>query len=63
VVDQVLLGAVRADVAFERELACDDLLDGELLVPAVAAVTLIAARLRDLLGAAERASRLRDGFS
>jgi hypothetical protein len=57
VVDQVLLGAVRADVALERELARDDLLDGDLLFPAVAAIALFAARLRDLFRAAERALR------
>ena len=38
VVDQVFLGAVRADVALQRELARDDFLDRDLLVPAVAAV-------------------------
>ena len=60
VIDEVLLGAVRADVALERELARDDVLDGDLLVPAVAAVALVAARLGDFLRAAQRAS---NGFS
>ena len=59
VIDEVLLGAVRADVALERELARDDVLDGDLLVPAVAAVALVAARLGDFLRAAQRAP---DGF-
>ena len=60
VVDQVLLGAVRADVALQRELARDDLFDGDLLVPAVAAVLLFAARLGHFLRAAQRAPRLDD---
>src|SRR4029077_19042396 len=38
--------------------ARDDLFDGDLLVPAVAAVLLLAARLGDFLGAAQRAARL-----
>src|SRR5713226_2315708 len=38
VIDQVLLGAVRADVALQRELARDDLFDRDFLVPAVAAI-------------------------
>ena len=41
VIDEVLLGAVRPDVALERELARDDVLDRDLLVPAVAAVALV----------------------
>src|SRR5687767_113651 len=45
VIEEVLLGAVRADVALEGELARDDLLDGNLLLPAVAAIPLFAARL------------------
>src|SRR5262245_39659518 len=60
VVDQVLLGAVRADVALQRELARDDLLDRDLLVPAVAAVLLFTARLRHFFGTAQRAPRLDD---
>src|SRR6185295_3018010 len=63
VVDQVLLGAVRADVALQGELARDDLLDGNLLVPAVAAVLLLATRLGDFFGAAQRAARLGHRFS
>src|SRR5712692_3470310 len=59
VVDQVFFGAVGADVALQRKLARDGLLDGDLPVPAVAAVLLLAARLGDLLGAAQRAPRLR----
>ena len=42
----VLLGAVRADIALERELARDDVLDGDLLVPAVAAVALVSRAAR-----------------
>ena len=57
VVDQVLLGAVRADIALERELAGDDLLDGDLLFPAVPAVALFAARFGDFLRLAQRALR------
>ena len=57
-INEVFLGAVRADVALERELAGDDLFDRDLLVPAVAAVALLAARLRDFLGAAQRAALL-----
>ena len=45
VIDQVLLGAVSADVPLERELPGDDLLDGDLLFPAVSAVALLTARL------------------
>jgi hypothetical protein len=43
VVDEVLLGRVRADVAFQGEFAGDDFLDGDFLVPAVPAVFLLAA--------------------
>ena len=60
VVDQVFLRALGADVALDRELAGDDLFDRDFLVPAVAAVFLLAARLRDLFGAAQRAARLDD---
>ena len=63
VVDQIFLRAVGADVAFERELARDDFLDRDLLVPAVAAVLLLAARLGHLFGAAQRAPRLDDGLA
>jgi len=52
---RILLGAVRADVALERELARDDLFDRDLLLPAVAAVLLLAPRLGDVLRAAEGA--------
>jgi len=55
VVDEVLLGAVRPDVPLERELPGDDFLDGNLLVPAVAAVTFVPARLREFLCAAQDA--------
>src|SRR5262249_55983327 len=60
VVDQILLGAVRPDVALECELAGDDLLDRDFLVPAVAAVFLFTAGLGHLFRAAERAPRLDD---
>src|SRR6185503_10240925 len=60
VVDEILFGAVRADVAFEREFAGDDLFDGDFFVPAVAAVLLFPSRLRHLFGAAERAPRFGD---
>ena len=59
-VNQIFFRAMCADVAFERELARDDFFDGDFLVPAVAAVLLLAARLRHLLGAAQRAPRLHD---
>jgi hypothetical protein len=62
VVDEVFLRAVGADIAFQREFTRDDFFDRDLLVPAVAAVLLLAARLRDVLGIAERAANLRDGF-
>src|SRR5688572_18998073 len=58
VVDEILLRAVGANVALQRELAGDDLLDRDLLVPAVAAVPFFAARLRDFLGAAQGATLL-----
>jgi len=45
VINEVLLRAVRADVSLQRELARDDLFDRDLLVPAVAAIFLFAARL------------------
>ena len=60
VVDEVLLGAMGPDVTLEGKLARDDLLDRDLLVPAIAAVLLVAARLGDLLGAAQGAPRLGD---
>src|SRR5688572_27734363 len=60
VIDQILLSAVRADVALERKLARDDLFDRDLLFPAVAAVALLAARLRHILGAAECTFRFDD---
>src|SRR5688572_8011249 len=60
VIDQILLSAVRADVALERKLARDDLFDRDLLFPAVAAVALLAARLRHILGAAECTLRFDD---
>ena len=50
---------MRADVALQRELARDDFFDGDFLVPAVAAILFLAARLGDFLGAAQRAPRLR----
>ena len=56
-VDEVLLGAVRADIALQRELARDDLFDGDLLVPAVATVLLFASRLGDLFRTAKGAPR------
>ena len=57
-VDEILLGAVGPDIAFEGELARDDLLDRNLLVPAVATVLLLAAWLGDVLGAAQCAPSL-----
>src|SRR5450759_5257344 len=63
VIDEVLLGAVGTNVPLQRELARDDFFDGNLLVPAVAAVALLATRLRHVLRAAERTPRLGDGFS
>ena len=61
VVDEVFFGAVGADVALQGEFPRDDLLDGDLLVPAVATVPLVAAGLGDLLRAAERAFGLGHG--
>src|SRR6266542_823675 len=62
VVDEIFLSAVRPDVALEREFAGDDLFDGDLLVPAVAAVPLLTARFGHVLRAAQRAPRLYYGF-
>src|SRR6185503_4695883 len=59
-VDQIFFGAVRPDVALEGELAGDDFLDRDFLVPAVAAVLFLATRLRHFLGAAQRTPRLCD---
>ena len=58
VIDEVFFGAVRADVALQREIARDDFFDRNLLVPAFAAVAFFAARLRDFLGAAQGAAFL-----
>src|SRR5688500_20221158 len=56
-------GELRADVPFQLVFARDNLFDRDLLFPAVAAVTLLAPRLRNLFRAAERAFRFRDrGF-
>ena len=63
VVDQVLLGAVGADVALQREFLGDDFLDGDLLVPAVRAVALVAAGFGDVLGPAQRALGTVGGLS
>src|SRR4029453_1980010 len=55
-IDEVFLGAVRADVALQGELTCDDLFNRNLLVPAVATVAFFAARLGHFLGAAQGAA-------
>jgi hypothetical protein len=55
VIDEIFLCAVGADVSLERELTSDNFFDGDFLVPAVAAVLLFAAGLRDFLGATEGA--------
>src|SRR5262245_12609698 len=60
VIDQVFLGAVRADVTLQRKFAGDDFFDGDLLVPAVATVLLLALGLGDILGAAKGTPRLGD---
>jgi deoxyuridine 5'-triphosphate nucleotidohydrolase len=54
--NDILLGAMGADVAFDRELARDDVLDRNLLFPAVAAVAFVAAWFGDLAGAAQGAT-------
>ncbi len=46
--------AVRPDVALDREVSRDDFFDRDFLVPAVAAVLLLAVRIRDFFRAAER---------
>src|SRR5262249_60808522 len=61
-IDQVLLRAVRADIALERELTGDDFLDRDFLFPAVSTVPLLAARLGHLLRAAQRTLGLRHRF-
>src|SRR5690606_4846137 len=53
--DEVLLGTLGADVALDRELAGDDVFDRDLLLPALAAVTFVAARVGDFTRAAQRA--------
>jgi hypothetical protein len=60
VVDQIFLSAVGADIALQGEVAGDDFLDRDFLVPAVAAVFLFAARFGHLFGAAQRAPRFHD---
>src|SRR6266851_3840946 len=59
-VNEVLLGAVGADVPFQRELARDNFFDRDFLVPAVAAVLFLATGFGDLLRAAECTPRLGD---
>jgi len=49
-VDEVFLGAMRADIALECELARDDFLDGDLFFPAVATIPLFATWFRYLFG-------------
>src|SRR6185503_5973701 len=58
VVDQILLGAVCADVTLERELTRDDLLDRDFLFPAVSAVPLLAPRFGYVLRPAQYTLRL-----
>ena len=62
-VDQVFLRAVGADIALQHELAGDDLLDRDLLVPAVAAIPLVAAWFGNLFGVTECAAGLVGGFA
>src|SRR4051812_36520557 len=52
-VDEIFLGAMCADVTFERELAGNDLFDRDLLVPAVPAVLFFTSRLGHVFRAAE----------
>jgi hypothetical protein len=54
---------VGSDITLESKFARDDFLDRDFLVPAVAAVPFLAARLGDFFGAAEGTSRLFDGLS
>ena len=54
--DEVLFSVLGADVALERELAGDDFLDRDLLVPARPTLALVATRLRHVLRAAQRAA-------
>jgi hypothetical protein len=63
VVKQVLFRAVRADIALERELARDNFLDRDLLVPAVAALSFFAPRLGHFFRAAQRTPRLFNDFA
>src|SRR5437870_5348555 len=62
-VDEIFFSGVSADVPFQRELTRDDFLDRDLFFPAIAAILFFAARLRDFLGAAQRASRLHEGLA
>src|SRR5262249_23204080 len=63
VVDEVFLGAVRADVPLQRELARDDVFDRDFLVPAIAAIALVAARLGDIFRAADPAAHTFGGLT
>src|SRR5262245_3190955 len=53
VVDEILLGAMRADVPFQREITRDDLFDGNFLVPALTAIAFLTAGFRHFLGATQ----------
>jgi hypothetical protein len=53
VIDEILLSVLRADIALEFELTCDDFFDGNLLIPAVRTIAGLAARLGHLLNATE----------
>src|SRR5438045_4080757 len=60
---EVFFRAVRTDVTLQGEFARDNFLNGDFLVPAVAAVFFFTAGLGDLLRATERAPRLGDRFA
>jgi hypothetical protein len=49
---------VGADIALEGELTRDDFFDGDLLVPAIAAVFFLASRFGHLFGAAQRTTNV-----
>jgi len=59
-VDEIFFGAVGTDVTLQREFTGDDFLDGDFLVPAVAAIALVSTRLGDLFRAAQRTPAFND---
>ena len=61
--DEVFFCVARAQIALDRELARDDFFDGDLLVPARAAVARVAFRFCNVFAAAKRATGDGRGFT